>query len=69
MTNKLDTWAAERELTFAPNKTVSMIFRRKERNKEPIEIMLRNKIRPSKESTQFLGMTRDGRLNWEEHTN
>ena len=43
MTNKLDAWAVERNLTFSPNKTVCMIFRkRRERNKKPIEIMLRN---------------------------
>ena len=29
--------------------------------------MLRNEIIPSKESTHFLGMTLDSRLNWEEH--
>ena len=29
--------------------------------------MLRNKIIPSKESNQFLRMTLDSRLNWEEH--
>ena len=29
MTNKLDTWAGGRDLTFPPNKTVSMIFRKK----------------------------------------
>ena len=37
------------------------------RNEEPIEIMLRNKILPSKESTQFLGITLDIRLNWKEY--
>ena len=26
VTNKLDAWAAERGLTFSPNKTVSMMF-------------------------------------------
>ena len=52
VTNKLDAWAAERGLTFSPSKIVSMTFRK--RNKEPIEIMLRNKIMPSKESTQFI---------------
>ena len=31
--------------------------------------MLRNEIIPSKESSHFLGMTRDSRLNWEEHIN
>ena len=44
-----------------------MTFRN--RNEEPIEIMLRNKIIPFKESTQFLDMTLDRRLNWEEHIN
>ena len=29
--------------------------------------MLRNEIIPSKESTQFLAMALDSRLNWEEH--
>ena len=53
VTNKLDTWAAGSELTFSPNKTVSMTFRkRRQRNEESIEIMLRNKI-ISKESTHF----------------
>ena len=28
-----------------------------------------NQIIPYKESTQFLGMTLDSRLNWEEHIN
>ena len=47
-----------------------MIFRkRRKRNEEQIEIMLRNKIIPSKEGTQFLGMTLDNRLNWEENIN
>ena len=31
--------------------------------------MLRNEIIPSTESTQFLGMTLDSRLNWEEYIN
>ena len=62
---KLDS--ADRGLTFSPSKTVSMKFRK--RNKEPIEIMLRNKIIPSKESTQFLGITLVSGLNWEEHIN
>ena len=34
-----------------------------------MEIMPRNKIIPSKESIQFLGMILDNRLNWEEHIN
>ena len=41
----------------------------KKRKEEPIEIMLRNEIIPSKENTQFLGMTLDNRLNWEKHIN
>ena len=53
-----------------PNKSVSMKFRkRRNRNEEPLEIMLRNKIIPSKDISQFLGMTLDSRLNWEEHIN
>ena len=62
MTNKLD----ERGLTFSPNKTVSMIFGiRSKRNEEPVEIMLRIKIIPYKESTRSLGITLDNRLSWE----
>ena len=48
--NKLNALAVERGLTFPPNETVSMIFRK--RNGEQIEIMLRNKIILSKEKTQ-----------------
>ena len=60
VTNKLDAWAAERCLTSYPSKTVSMISKkRRKRNKETIKIMLRNKIIPSNESTQILGMTLD----------
>ena len=45
-----------------------MVFRKKrKRNEEPLEIMLRNEIILSKESTQFLGVILDSRLNWEEH--
>ena len=61
---------AERGLTFSPCKTVIMIFKkRRKKNKEPIEIMRKNKIILSKERTQFLGMTLDSRLNWEKHIN
>ena len=56
VTIKLDAWAVKRGLTFAPNKTVSMIFRkRRKSNEEPMEIMLINEIIPSKENTHFLG--------------
>ena len=67
VTNKFDAWPAERGLTFLPSKTISMTFAN--RNEEPIEIMLRNKIIPSIESTQFMGTTLDSRLNWEKHIN
>ena len=50
VTNKLDVWAVERRLTFS-TKSVSKIFRMRN---ESIEIMLKNKIIPSKQSTQFL---------------
>ena len=47
-----------------------MTFRkRRKRNEEPLEIKLRNETITFKESTQFLGMTLDSRLNWEEHIN
>ena len=47
-----------------------MVFKKKrKRNEEPLEIMLRNEIITSKENTQLLGMTLDSRLNWEEHIN
>ena len=47
-----------------------MIFRkRRKRNEEPIEIMLRNEIISFIESTYFLGITLDSRLKWEEHIN
>ena len=44
-----------------------MVFRKRRRNEEPIEITLSNKIIPSKESTQFLGKTLNCRLNLKEH--
>ena len=70
MTNKLDLWAAEKGLTLSPKITVRMIFKkRRKRNEEPIEIMLRSKIIPYKESTQSLRMTLHSRLNWEGHIN
>ena len=60
----------DRVLTFPPNETVNMRFRKKKkRNEEPIEIMLKHQIMLCKESTQFLAMTLDSRLNWEEHIN
>ena len=64
VTKNLIAQTVERALTSCLSKTVNMIFRK--RNEE---IMLRNKIIPFKESIQFLGMTLDGRLNWEEHIN
>ena len=67
VTNKLDAWVTKRGLTFSSNKTVSMIFRK--RNEKPIKIILRNEIIPLKKSTHFLGMTLDIRLNWEQHIN
>ena len=44
-----------------------MIFRKK--NEELVKIMLRDKIIPCKESTQFMKMTLHVRLNWEEYIN
>ena len=43
--------------------------KRRKRNEESLEIKLRNETIPFKKSTQFLGMTLDSRLNWEEHIN
>ena len=63
--NKLDAWAAKRGLAFSPNKAVSMIFRK--RNKEPMEIMLRNEKIPSTENIHFLRLTLYSRLNCEEY--
>ena len=51
------------------NRDVKVNMKLRKRNEEPIEIVLRNKILTSKENTQFLGMTLDSRLNWEEHIN
>ena len=39
----------------------------KKREEEVMEIMLGNQTISYKESTKFLGMTLDSRLNWEEH--
>ena len=50
-----------------PQLKISMISRKRE--KEPIEIVVINKITPSKERTQYLVMTLESRLNWEEHIN
>ena len=38
-----------------------------EKEEKPLEITLRNHKIPRKESTQFIGMTLDSRLNWEEN--
>ena len=47
-----------------------MTFRkRRKRNEEHLEIKLRDETIPFKESTRFLGMTLDSRLNWEEYIN
>ena len=47
-----------------------MIYKKRRKgNEEPIGIMLRNEIIPSKESTQFLRITLDSRFYWEEHIN
>ena len=51
-------------------KIMNMIFRkRRKRNKDPMEIKLRNQFIPYKVSTLFLVITLDTRLNWEEHIN
>ena len=62
VTNNIDAWAMERELTFSTSKTVNMIFRkRRKRNKEPMEITSRTQIIPYEESTQLMGITLDSR--------
>ena len=55
--HKLDAGAAERDLTFSHSKKVSMKFRkRRKRNKETIEIMLRyTKLYPLKKLPSFWG--------------
>ena len=45
-----------------------MIFRKgRKRNEEPLKSTLENQIISYKESTQFLGITLDSRLNREKH--
>ena len=41
----------------------------RKKDEESIEIMLKNKIKHSKDSIHFLGMTLDNKLNWEKHIN
>ena len=53
-TSNFEAMAVDSRLFFLLSKTVVMVFRkRKERNKEPLEIMLRNQIIPYMESTQI----------------
>ena len=74
MTNKGLVWYLKKEkkiddrqfsLTFSSKKPVSIIFRK--RNKEPMEIMLRNEKIPSTENIHFLRLTLYSRLNCEEY--
>ena len=56
VTSKLDAWAAKRRLMFSTSKIINLVFIKKT-----------NKVITNKEITQFLEMTLDSRLNWEEH--
>ena len=67
VTSKLDVWTAEELLTFSTSKTINIVFRKRRRRiKEPMKITLKTKVIPYKESTQFLRLTLNSRLNCEE---
>ena len=51
VTNKSDSLEVEGGLSLLTSKTVNIIFRRRKRNEEPMEITLRNQTIPYKEST------------------
>ena len=44
-----------------------MIYQSIKRNEESLEITLKTQTIPYKDTTQFLGMNLDSKLNWEEH--
>ena len=62
--------AREWYLEHCKERPTSWLHGQQRKKKEkPIENMLKNKIIPSKESTQFLRITQDSRFNWKEHFN
>ena len=47
--------------------SLQMIYQSIKRNEESLEITLKTQTIPYKDTTQFLGMNLESKLNWEEH--
>lgn len=67
---KITPWLADRGLELAPEKCVMVVFDNKvKRVDKNIKMKIENKTITVSESTKFLGMYLDRRLNWSKHIN
>ena len=64
--NKLTLWGEKTGLKFNPSKTVSMIFTKKHLKQWdlPNKLLINNERVPFSDSTRYLGVMLDNKLNW-----
>ena len=64
--NKLEDWTRSRGMMFSSEKTVTIKFEKRKKGDEPVLTLYNKNIKVS-ESTLYLGLKVDKRLNWRSH--
>ena len=65
--NIADNWAKESGLKLSPEKTVAMLFTRKQKPGTPPRLLLGDKELEYVDHTKYLGITLDSRLTFNKH--
>lgn len=64
--NRLEQWTRTKGMIFSSEKTVAVKFEKRRKGNEP-QLTLRGSVIEIKESTSYLGLILDKRLNWRNH--
>ena len=67
--NKLDDWFKANKLTLNALKSNCMLFDRKRKSSTKVSLKINDVTLPKVQSTKFLGVWIDEKLDWTEHTN
>ena len=64
--NNLEQWMKTKGMRFSIEKTVAIKFEKRKKGEEPQLTLHGNRVQV-RESTRYLGLIRDKRLNWKDH--
>lgn len=66
---KLQQWTKHNGLSFSPQKTAAVLFRRTRKPQRPVQLYMNNTVLPTVPNHKFLGITFDEKMNWTPHIN